>query len=298
MMAATRLYFFGQPHFERDGRSVDLVAAKAVGLLAYLATTHTPQPRERLMDLLWPDSLPEAARKNLRNALWAIGKVLGDGTVTAGDDRLALGEDVWVDLRQFESMLASGSRATSALDRSAISDLQAAIDLYAGPLLDGFTLTDAPDFELWLTTERERLAQAHLRVLATLLEAHRAQQEWQQVIAIARRALAQDDLQEPMHRALMEAHARLGERPEALRQYDTLRATLQRELGVEPLPETEAVRRDIVEGRIRQDGEMGGRGEWANGGVGDYPRASLSPCPPLSLSSPRRPVPPSPCPPV
>ena len=49
----------------------------------------------------------------------------------------------------------------------------------------------------------------------------------------------------------MEAHARLGERPEALRQYDTLRATLERELGVEPLPETEALRAAILAGSLQ-----------------------------------------------
>ena len=46
----------------------------------------------------------------------------------------------------------------------------------------------------------------------------------------------------------MEAHARLGERGEALRQYDLLRAVLARELGVAPLPETEALRMAILGG--------------------------------------------------
>src|SRR5439155_13427613 len=113
---------------------------------------------------------------------------------------------------------------------------QSVLELYRGPFLDGLSLRDAPDFELWLTGERERLAQALLRALETLVAAHRARHDWRGVIAAARTALGHDPLQEPMYRALMEAHARLGERPEALRQYAALRLTFERELGVEPLP--------------------------------------------------------------
>ena len=54
-----------------------------------------------------------------------------------------------------------------------------------------------------------------------------------------------------MYRALMEAHARLDERPEALRQYDKLHTTLASELGVRPLPETKALRKTIVNGDLR-----------------------------------------------
>ncbi|MDQ4078880.1 MAG: AAA family ATPase, partial [Chloroflexota bacterium] len=60
----------------------------------------------------------------------------------------------------------------------------------------------------------------------------------------------QDNLQEPMYRALMEAHARQGERPEALRQYEQLQGVLEQELGVEPLPETETLRAAILNGEL------------------------------------------------
>jgi DNA-binding SARP family transcriptional activator len=70
------------------------------------------------------------------------------------------------------------------------------------------------------------------------------------VIAGARRGLAADNLQEPLYGAVMAAHARLGERAEALRLYDTLRATLLQAVGVPPLPETEAWRQAILAGTI------------------------------------------------
>ncbi len=242
-VSTLRLYFLGPPRFARDDYPVELTVAKAVALLAYLAVTRKPQTRDRLLGLFWPESPADAARKNLRNTLWSIRKALGDHVVRADDDRLALHESVWVDLHEFEEL--------TDFRQSKIQNLNSKIDLYRGPFLDGLNLNDAPEFEIWLMTERERLGQLYLRALAALVDRHRAEGQWQEVSAIASRALVYDNLQEPMYRALMEAHARLGERPEALRLYDTLRTTLDRELGVEPLPETEALRAAIVSGDLQ-----------------------------------------------
>ncbi len=220
-----RFHFLGVPQVERDDQPVEL-PAKAVALLAYLAGAPGPVPRDRILGLLWGESAEDAARKNLRNTLWTIGRALGDGVVRTEGDRLALNEAVWVDSRGWPPANASP---------------EAALELYRGPFLDGLTINEAPEYELWLMMERERLAQSFLRATGAALRLHQARGAWRDVLVVARRGLAQDSLHEPFYRALMEAHARLGERAEALRQYDTLRSLLERELGVEPLPETEAL---------------------------------------------------------
>ena len=243
-MSALRLSFLGPSQFKREAESIELNNTKAVALLGYLAVTGAAQRRDHLIDLLWPDSLPDAARKNLRNTLWTIRKALGDELLLTETDRLSLSDTVWLDTRAFE--LAVQSLPETGV---AIENLHQALELYRGPLLGGLSLTDAPDFELWLTAERERFGQLYLRALEALIAAQREQQNWAEIVLIARRALAFDNLLEPMYRALMEAHARLGERAEAQRQYDKLRATLAQELGVEPLPETEALRAAILDGK-------------------------------------------------
>ncbi len=244
-MSSPRLAFLGAPRIERDGAAADL-PAKAVALLAYLAAQNAPQPRERLLDLLWPASYADAGRKNLRNALWAIRKALGEETLVAGDDSITLGPDVWVDTRALERALRPVARNGAPSPDGIASALQ----LYRGPFLDTLAVPDAPDFEIWLTTERERLAQLYLRAATDLVAAYQGAGRWRDMLAVGERALAQDILQEPVHRAVMEAHARLGQRPEALRQYDMLRAALARELGVEPLPETDALRGAILSGEV------------------------------------------------
>ena len=230
----------GAPRFERNNQPVELKSTKAIALLAYLAVTGSPHSRDHLVDLLWPDSLPDAARKNLRNTLWAIRKAFGDALLQRDADRMSLSKSVWVDAHIFEAAAQSGAAPAEALN------------LYQAPLLNGLTPADAPDFELWLATERERFGQLYLRLLEAQVALHRAAGDWPAVIATAHRALAADNLQEPMYCVLMEAHGRLGERADALRHYDTLRTILAQELGVTPLTETEALRTNILNGNLEQ----------------------------------------------
>lgn len=257
---STRLYFLGLPHFERDGQPVEFSAAKAVALLAYLSATHTPQPRDRILGLLWAESANEAARKNLRNTLWTIRKVLGEDVVNAEGNRLSLTEAVWVDVHAFETGIAT------------LSEQEPIFALYCGPFLDGLTLTEAPNFEMWLTAERERLSLLYSSWLGRQIELCRSAGKWSVVIPLAQRALQHDVLQEPMHRALMEAYARLDERSEALRQYERLRAILASELGVEPLPETQALHTAIANSQLQPIPSSALRPERRQPILGDTPR--------------------------
>jgi tetratricopeptide (TPR) repeat protein len=112
--------------------------------------------------------------------------------------------------------------------------------------MDGFVLRDSEPFDEWLLAERE----AHGRELAGALERlaleRHAAGAWAEAIAAGRRWLELDPLHEPAHRLLMQAHASAGETAAAIRQYRDCVRTLDRELGVTPLPETtelyEAVR--------------------------------------------------------
>jgi DNA-binding SARP family transcriptional activator/tetratricopeptide (TPR) repeat protein len=243
-----RLQLLGPPQVRVGDRVVEQLSAKTLALLAYLSLV-VRAPRERLIGLLWAESDAEAARKNLRNTLWLLRRALGEDALQASGDHLALHPAVWADTRVLERLAVhhlGEPHADGALDTFE-HDLFA---LSSDPLLDGVELLDAPDFELWLTTERERLNQTALRLLQQLIRLREARHEWPAVVRVAQRALTYDPLQEAVYRSLMTAYARSGDRAQALRQYDVLRAALERELGVEPLPETEAVRAAILAGAI------------------------------------------------
>jgi DNA-binding SARP family transcriptional activator/tetratricopeptide (TPR) repeat protein len=221
------LRLLGRPHAERDAQDVEL-PAKAWALLGYLAASPAPQPRERILGLLWGESAEEAARKNLRNTLWTIRKQLGEDAIAAQGDSLTLGPDVSIDAPQLET--------------DPLNDPAVLLERYRGPFLDGLSLTEAPEFELWLSAARESLQQAFLRRVGDALAALSERGEWGEVAALARGTLRHDPLNEALHRSLMTALAEQGQRAEALRHYDALAQALQAELAVPPSPETTSLR--------------------------------------------------------
>ncbi len=240
--APLELRLLGTPELRRGGELVTLSSAKALALLGYLALAAGPQSREQLLDLLWPESSPEAARKNLRNTLWAIRTTLGDEALQGEGERIGLSPALELDLRAFLAAARPDQAETAALEQ--------AMALYRGPLLDGVALRDAPDWELWLSAERERLLLRFNAAADLLLGRQRAAGDWPALAHTAALALAHDPLNEAAHRALMEALARRGDRAAALRQYERLRATLDRELGATPDAESEAVHDGIVRGAM------------------------------------------------
>ena len=93
----------------------------------------------------------------------------------------------------------------------------------------------------------------YLEVLDALIEECAARRAYSDAIAYARRYLAIDELAEQIHCRLMGLYAQAGERSAALRQYESCVAILERELGVSPLPETQATYQAILGGQPALD---------------------------------------------
>lgn len=160
---------------------------------------------------------------------------------------------VWVDVRAFAQCLPprppadggreGGRRVASEperLDPETRGRLEDAVALYHGEFLAGFSQPDSPEFDVWVSTEREHWRREYLRALALLVRGCTAAGDAARAIEYARHYLAVDDLAEEMHRRLIELYAAVSDRAAALRQYETCVAVLERELGVNPLPETQA----------------------------------------------------------
>jgi len=229
------------------GEPLALKGRKAQALLARLALAPgTPCGRESLTALLWSDRGEEQARGSLRQALAELRRSFNDtglAPLVVGRDTVGLdAKAVAVDVATFERAVSEGT--AEALAR--------ATELYAGPLLDGFPGID-PAFEEWLREERMRLADLARDALTRLLANRTTAGETAAAIAMARRLLALDPLQESVHRALMELYAGTGERTLALKQFQACSDVLRAELGVEP---DAATRR--LHDRIRQAQETDG----------------------------------------
>ncbi|MBV8336410.1 MAG: winged helix-turn-helix domain-containing protein, partial [Alphaproteobacteria bacterium] len=225
------------------GGRLGKVPKKARGLLGYLAAQGGQAvSRERLADLLWPYQGSEQARHSLRNCLLELRKALGFG---AGEHLVAEFAScrlhgVEVDLDRFERLARSPGSGPGEL-----GDLGQAAGLYRGEFLADFHLDSEP-FQEWLAAERDRTLVLVCDVLQRLAAAQDAAGEAEAAIHSGRRLVALDPLSEFGQRVLMRAYARAGRRGEALRQYKSCSETLERELGVAPDAETQALAAEIA----------------------------------------------------
>ena len=70
MPSKLHITLFGAPTLLIDNKPVTgFVSSKAAALAYYLAATQRPHSRDALAALLWPDAPEEAAKKNLRDVL-------------------------------------------------------------------------------------------------------------------------------------------------------------------------------------------------------------------------------------
>lgn len=114
--------------------------------------------------------------------------------------------------------------------------------------MQGFTLRDAPEFDLWQLRVREEVAGQVEWALDRLTQAESGAGRLEAAIGYARRRVALDQLNEPAHRTLMHLYARAGKRSSALRQFDVCARALRDELGQEPERETRELRDRIARG--------------------------------------------------
>ena len=243
-MARLGLSFLGTFHVTLDQQPVSHFRSNNIrGLLVYL-TLHGERPvaREVLAALFWPDDRGENAHNNLRQAIYQLRQLLGD---TASDAPFLTVTRQALQFNCASDHTLDVSRFVQAIEAH---DLDAAVGHYAGELLPGFTC-DSLEFEEWLGLEREHLHQLALEAMFEAAQDHLAAGRLDKAQAHARRQLALEAWREPAHRQLMQVFALAGDRAKALAQYEVCRVILGEQLGVEPSPETRALRDEIAAGR-------------------------------------------------
>jgi hypothetical protein len=91
-----------------------------------------------------------------------------------------------------------------------LASLHAAVELYRGEFLAGFSVPEAPLFEKWALVERERLRLALEQALERLVHGHSGRGEYRSAMGCAQCWLAVGPLCEATHRALIELYTWSG----------------------------------------------------------------------------------------
>ncbi|MBW7881023.1 MAG: AAA family ATPase [Caldilineaceae bacterium] len=221
-----------------DDRGVTVNQARQQALIAYLLLHRgTPQSRQRVAFLFWPDTSEAQAQTNLRQLLHHLRRAWPACAdyiyVEPRTIAWQMGAPCNVDLVAFTQAAAEASAAVrqgrTDVARTACAQ---AVDLYRGELLPA-------SYDEWLLAERERLRQTYLDILEHLVILCENERDYPAAIHYAQRFLRADPLHETTYRRLMRLYALNGDRASALRTYHLCATTLERELGVVPSRDTQ-----------------------------------------------------------
>ncbi len=220
---------------DADGRSYLPPLRKTKAIMAALALSGAqPVSREQLVGLLWSRRDRDHAYASLRQCVYQLRDVLQP----VGDLLRSERNYLTLDTAQILVDTATLQQATKARPEP--------LDVMRGPLLQDLAGLD-PAFDKWIAVEQRRLS-AFARSTAEYALADET--EPARMIQAAERLLRTDPTHEAGWRALMLAHAKLGNHVLAAQSYERCAITLAKAAGLSPSDETSALMAQIRQGTV------------------------------------------------
>ncbi|MGZ5353982.1 MAG: extracellular solute-binding protein [Actinomycetota bacterium] len=241
----------GPVEVSRDGQPVALGGPKQRAVLAHLVVrANQVVPAETLIDLVWGDDPPEAARNSLQSYVSHLRKALGaerlEGRSPGYVLHVSLDE---LDAARFEGLLAEAADGGDTDRVAAI--LREGLGLWRGPAFAD--LAGEPG----LAGEIARLDELRVRAVELRVEADLTAGRHGDVIGELEVLTREHPLRERLWASLMLGLYRSGRQADALAAFGRARETLADELGVDPSAELRALHERI----LRQDPELDIPGE-------------------------------------
>ncbi|MBN2047991.1 MAG: NACHT domain-containing protein [Anaerolineaceae bacterium] len=254
-MQSLKFFLLGEIRIEKKGKPLTAIRSKKLsGLLYYLLIENTrPVQRSELIHLIWEDSSESTARNNLRVALYRLNKmfemdkrvpfILSQNNTLHANPQCGYFFDVHAFsqcIQKYRMML----EREKELPRAAVQDLQNALELYQGNLLENYFM-DCSNFDDWLFFKREDLRQMAFWAADRLIDFHEEHQRYDTCLKYTQFKLRLDPWTETNHRQHMRFLAMNQQRNQAIQHFQTLTKTLDEELNSTPHPDTRALYEQI-----------------------------------------------------
>jgi DNA-binding SARP family transcriptional activator len=210
-------------------------SARPRELLVYLMMHPDGRTKEQVGLAFWPEASAAQLRNSFHVTLHRLRKALGNAEwITLANDRYQIDPTVIdeFDVAIFEREVSEARRLLKRQSEGAVAALERALDRFRGDFLDGEPAGD------WHIEHRDRLQRIYAEALMELAARLSKDDRYAKAADAYRRLLARDDLHEDAVRSLMECHAKLGERAQAMRVYQRFVDRLAKELDAEPEAET------------------------------------------------------------
>src|SRR5215472_8324613 len=222
----------GEQTIANDGTGVRVRSSRGVALVAFLVVhAGSPQARQRIAGLFWPESADGQALTNLRRELHHLRQVLAEEpslVVTSRDLCWRDAETCRVDLRVLDrEREAALDAAAAGDDEGVLVHAARAVGEYRGGFLPGA-------YEDWLLEARSELERWYVEVCDLLCQVRARRGDVAGAADAARRRIRVRPLEEGGYRTLMQLQADLGDRAGAVSTFHHCASVLEHELGIVP----------------------------------------------------------------
>lgn len=250
--ASVEVFTLGGFEVRREGTPVtskDWGRDKTVQLFQFLITARNRRGlhKEQIIDRLWYEELNNGGDQSFKVALHGVNKALEPNRKSRTEARYVIRQgstyqlnldEIWIDADALERFIAVGNQALLEAPEMAKAAYREALALYQGIYLPNRLYED------WSSEERERLQVLTLGAMLTLGELILPENPLES-IRLAQSALLIDAAWEDAYRLQMQAYLQKGNRPMAIKSYQQCKNVLEKEFGLEPLPETNALLKKI-----------------------------------------------------
>jgi predicted ATPase/DNA-binding SARP family transcriptional activator len=226
----------------RDGKRLELAAAKPRALLGFMIIRRGEVARDVLIDALWGEHPVSGARNTLQVYVSRLRRLLGEHVIetTPTGYRLCL-EHGSVDAEEFEALFRAGQdHLARAAAGSALAVLSEALALWRGPAFADLR------YEAFAQAEAGRLDELRLACFEDRIEAELALGRHAALVGELESLVVEQPLRERLRGQLILALYRSGRQSEALSQYQAARRMLADELGLDPSPGLRDLERMIL----------------------------------------------------
>lgn len=230
----------GTPSVSRDGEQISFPYRKAEGLFYYLCVKQNIS-RDEAVGIFWVDCSENAARKNLRDAVYHLKKLFGSERILVeGNNRIRLNMD--------DQLIVDYTNLTE----------ENLIQCYTGDFLEFFYIKNCLEFSDWAEGVRAELLHAYQLALEKqaklLARGHNAKALLQCGQLLLRKNVYDEDL----FYSILSGLIRMGGYTEAEQLYQSFCEVLQRELGVEQDERFTALMQEAAVLRSLQSGDTSG----------------------------------------
>ena len=238
-MDKLQIQLLGVPHIIIGGTYVTPSHRKAIALLAYLAMDRREHSREALATFFFPEFDTSTGLGEIRRLLYSLNTCIGKKWIQSTRTTLALPHDVLIelDVEHFNEFMLERKDHKHGLDQvcvQCVPILLDTVDLVKGLFMEGYTLTDSPEFDRWQQHKSIHYQDQLDQAVDLLVRYYLYANQLEQALPYARQLLNSDPLREETYYLLMFIEAKANRSSAALHYYENLVRTLQDELGIKP----------------------------------------------------------------